>query len=88
MTAKFCNLILEAFLLKIPIIFLCQYAKFSNAAYKNVHLDLIQSFLKIKLKAHIQLSKKFVNKLCSLFLPSLELTILSSSNILCLIMKM
>ena len=74
MAAKFCGLIL---------VFYCQYAKFRNAVYKKVHLDLLQSFLKIKLKAHSQLS---------LFLrfQSLELTILSSrknvSNMFCLIM--
>ena len=53
------------FLLKIHINFYYQYAKFRNAAYENVHLDLLQSLLKIKLKAHSQLSKKFVDKFCS-----------------------
>ena len=83
MAANFFNLILEAFLVEIHIIFYCQYAKFRNAVYEKVHLDLLQSFLKIKLKAHSQLS---------LFLrfQSLELTILSSrknmSNMFCLIM--
>ena len=54
-------------------------AKFRNPADEKVHLDLLQSFLKIKLK--------------TLFLcfQSPELTILSSrksvSHILCLIMK-
>ena len=36
----------SSFLLKIHVIFYCQYAKFCNAAY--VHLDLLQSFFKIK----------------------------------------
>ena len=31
---------------------------------QKVHLDLLQTFLKIKLKAHSQLSKKFVDKFC------------------------
>ena len=74
----------SSFLVKIYIIFYCQYAEFRNAAYQKIHLDLLQSFLKIKLKPHSQLS---------LFLcfESFELTILSSrknvSNMLCLIMK-
>ena len=42
----------SSFLLKIHIIFYCQYAKFRNAAYEKFHLDLLQSFLKIKLRAH------------------------------------
>ena len=54
----------SSFLLKIPINFYCQYAKFGNAAYEKVTLDLIQSFLKIKLKAHGQLSKNFGDKFC------------------------
>ena len=87
MAANFFNLILEAFLVEIHIIFYCQYAKFRNAAYEKVHLDLLQNFFKIKLKAHSQLSKKFVDKFCS---PSF-CAILSSrknvSNMLCLIMK-
>ena len=69
------------------IIVFCQYAKFRNAAYEKVHLDLLQSFFKIKLKAHSQLSEKCVDKFCS---PSF-CAILSSrknvSNMLCLIMK-
>ena len=66
MVAKFCNLILEAlFLLKIHIIFYFQYAKFRNAAYEKIHLDLLQSFLKVKLKAHSQLSEEFVDKFYS-----------------------
>ena len=65
MAANFFNLILEAFLVEIHIIFYCQYAKFRNAAYEKVHLDLLQSFFKIKIKAHSQLSKKCVNKLRS-----------------------
>ena len=74
----------SSFLVKIYIIFYCQYAEFRNAAYQKIHLNLLQSFLKIKLKPHSQLS---------LFLcfESLELTIPSSrknvSNMLCLIMK-
>ena len=52
-------------LLKIHIVFYCQYAEFRNTPYQKVHLDLLQSFLKIKLKAHGQLSKKFVDKFCS-----------------------
>ena len=74
----------NSFLLKIHITFYCQYAKFRNAAYEKVYLDLLQSFLQIKLKAHGQLSK-------NLCLQSPELTILNSrknvSNMLYLIMK-
>ena len=55
----------NSFLLKIHIIFYCQYAKFRNAAYEKVHLDLLQTFLKIKLTGHSQFSKKFVDKFCS-----------------------
>ena len=66
MVAKFCNLILEGlFLLKIHINFHDQYAKFRSATYEKVHLDLLQSFLKVKLKTHSQLSKKFLDKFCS-----------------------
>ena len=36
-----------------------------NAVYGKVNLDLLQSSLKIKLKAHSELSKKFVDKFCS-----------------------
>ena len=32
---------------------------------QKVHLDLLQSFLKIKLKAHSQFSKNFVDTFCS-----------------------
>ena len=32
------------------MIFYCQFAKFCNAAYEKGHLDLLQGFLKIKLK--------------------------------------
>ena len=32
----------SSFLLKIHKIFYCQYAKFRNAAYETVHLDLLQ----------------------------------------------
>ena len=55
----------SSLLSKIHIICYCQHAKFRNAAYEKVHLDLLQSFLKIKLKAHGQFSKNFVDKLCS-----------------------
>ena len=55
----------SSFLLKIHINFYYQYAKFRNAAYEKVHFDLLQSFLIIKLKAHSQLSKKFVHKFFS-----------------------
>ena len=65
MASKFCNLILEAFLMEIHIIFYCQQAKFRNAAYEKVHVDLLQSFLKIKLKAHNQLSKNIADKFFS-----------------------
>ena len=54
----------SSFLMKIHINFFCQYAKFRNAPYEKVSLDLLQSFLKIKLKAHSQLSKKCVDKFC------------------------
>ena len=47
------------------IIVFCQYAKFRNAAYEKVHLDLLQNLFKIKLKAHSQLFKKCVDKFCS-----------------------
>ena len=53
------------FLLKFHIIFYYQYAKFRIAAHEKVHLNLLQSFLKIKLKAHSQLSKNCVDKSCS-----------------------
>ena len=82
----------QPFLSKIHIIFYYQDANFRNATYGKVHLDLLQSFLKIKLKGHSQFSKKFVD-LQSLILcfKSLDLTILSShknfSNMLYLIMK-
>ena len=49
------------FYTKIHINFYCQYAKFRNVAFEKVHLD----FLKIKVKAHSQFSKKFVDKFCS-----------------------
>ena len=55
MAANFFSLILEVFLVEIHIIFYCQYAKFRNARYEKVHLDLLQSFFKMKLKAHSQL---------------------------------
>ena len=62
----------SSFFLKIHVIFYYQYVEFRIAAYKMVHLDLIQSFLKIKLKGHSQLAKKFVFKFfCnSFFMPS------------------
>ena len=47
----------SSLLFKIYIISYCQYAKFHNVVYEKVHLDLLQSFLKIKLKADSQLSK-------------------------------
>ena len=56
----------SSFLLKIHINFYYQYVKFRNAAFEKVHLDLLQSFSKIKLNTHIQLSKKFMDKFCSL----------------------
>ena len=65
----------------------CQCAKFGNSAYEKVHLDLLQSFFKVKLKVHSQLSKKFVNKFCS---PSFGATVSSRkkiSSMLCSIMK-
>ena len=52
----------NSFLMKIHMIFYCQYAKFRNPVYEKVHLDLFQSFLKITLKGYSQLSKKFVDK--------------------------
>ena len=52
----------SSFLITIHIVYYCQYAKFRNAPYENVHLNLLQGFLKIKLMAHSQLSKKFVDK--------------------------
>ena len=36
-----------------------------QCAYEKVHVDLLQSFLKIKLKAHSQLSENFLDKFCS-----------------------
>ena len=54
-------------LLKIYIIYNRHYAKFHNDAHEKDYLDLLQSFLKIKLKAHSQLSRKIVYKLCSPF---------------------
>ena len=64
----------SSFLLKIHINFYYQYAKFGNAAYEKVHLDLLQSFLKIKLQAHNQLSKKFWINVVLLFLLSITWT--------------
>ena len=51
----------SSFLLKIYVNFYYQYTKFRNAAYETVHLDLLQ----VKLKAHSQPSKKFVDKFWS-----------------------
>ena len=39
----------SSFLMKVYIMFYCQYVKFRNAAYEKIHLNLLQSFLKIKL---------------------------------------
>ena len=75
------------FLLEIHIVFYCQYAKFRNAAYEKGHLDLLQSFFKIKLKAHSQLSKKYVDKFCSPFFCATLSSRKNVSNMLCLIMK-
>ena len=55
----------SSFLVRIHINFYYQYAKFGNTAYEKVHLGLLQSFLKFKLKAYGQLSKKVVDKFCS-----------------------
>ena len=55
----------NSLLLKIHTNCYYQYAKFRNATHEKVHLDLLQSFLKIKLTAHIQFSKKFVDKFYS-----------------------
>ena len=52
----------SSFLPKIHINLYYQYAGFRNAAYKKVHLDLLKSFLNIKLKAYSELSKKPVDK--------------------------
>ena len=78
-----------SFLLKIHIIFYLQYAKFRSAANEKVHLDLLQSFLKIKPKTH---SISLANLQINFEVPfSLELTILSSGenviNMFCLITK-
>ena len=51
----------SSFLPKIHINFYYQYVKFRNAAYEKVHLELLQSFLKIKLKAQSQLSNSLKN---------------------------
>ena len=62
----------SSFLLKIHINFYYQYAKFRNAAYEKVRLDLLESFFKIKLKADSQISKKFgINSVVSLFVLSI-----------------
>ena len=84
----------SSFLLKIHIIFYCQYEKFLNAAYEEAHLHLLQSFLKIKLKGRSHFFKIFVDKFCSppfLYFQSFQLIILRKSknvsNMLCLIVK-
>ena len=87
MAANFFSLILEAFLVEIHIIFYCQYTKFRNAAYEKVHFDLLQSFFKIKIKAHNQLSKKSVNKFCSPSFCAILNSRKNVSNKLCLIKK-
>ena len=77
----------SSFLLKIHVIFYCQYAKFRNAAYEKVHFDFLQSFFKIKLKVSSQLSKKFVDKFSS---PEFCAILRSRKNVshkLCLIIK-
>ena len=86
MAENFFNLILEAFLVEIHM-FYCQYAKVRNAAYEKVHLDLLQSFFKIKIKAHSQLSKKCVDKFCSASFSAILSSRKNACNILCLIMK-
>ena len=50
MVANFFNLILEAFLVEIHIIFHCKYPKFRNVAYEKFNLDLLQSFFQIQAK--------------------------------------
>ena len=50
----------SSFLLKIHIIFYCQYVKFRNAAYEKVRLDLLHSSLKNQAKG------PFVDKFCNL----------------------
>ena len=77
----------SSFLLKIHVIFYCQYAKFRKAAYKKVHLELLQSFFKIKLKVLSKLSKKFVNKFCSPYSCAIPNCRKNISNKLCLNMK-
>ena len=52
----------SSLLLRFHINFYYQYAKFRNAAYEIVYLDSFQ----VKLKAHSQLSKKFVDSFRSL----------------------
>ena len=48
----------SSFLLKIHVIFHCQYSQYSNAAYEKFHLGLLQCFFKIKPKTNSQLFKK------------------------------
>ena len=87
MAVNFCNLILETFLVEIHLIIFCQYAKFCNAAFEKVYLDLLQSFFKIKLKAYSQLSKKSVDKFCAPSFCAILSRRKNVSNILCLIRK-
>ena len=85
MAPKFCNLILEALFTEDSHKLLLPISKFRYAAYEKFHLDLLQSFIKIKLKAHSQLPKKFVDKFCSpsfLRFQSSELTNLVAINML------
>ena len=77
----------SSFLLKIHVIFYCHYAKFRNAAYEKVHLDLLQSFFKIKRKALSQHSKKFVDKFCNPSFGAIVSSRKNVSNIICLVMK-
>ena len=62
----------SSFLLKIHMNFCYQYAKLRSATYEKIHLDLLQSFPKMKLKVHSQLSKKIVeNSVVPLFVLSI-----------------
>ena len=55
----------SSFLPRFLINFYYQYAKIRNAAYGKVHLDLLQSFLKIKLKTYSQPCKNIVDRVHS-----------------------
>ena len=68
--------------------FYCQYVEFRNAAYEKVHLDLLQNFFKIKLKARSQLTKKTVDKFCCPSFCAILNSRKNVSNMLCLIMKL